>query len=90
MELLHGSPPRFLIHGTSGTALYEDHRYDLYNYFFRAIIDFATAAAAFGDKELSLSLHAYHLEFDRLSGRNSADHGESPLAGARLISLDAC
>ena len=75
MDMVRGDPPRFHIQGMSGTSLQEDHRYDLHNPFFRAIISFAVAAKAFADDELSKSLHAYHLEFDQLSGRNNANCG---------------
>jgi hypothetical protein len=77
MDMLEGAPPRFRIHGMSGTSRHEEHRYDLYNPFFRAIISFAVASKAFGDDELCQKLHAYHLEFDKLSGRNEAYRGES-------------
>ena len=77
MDMLEGTPPRFRIHGMSGTSRHEEHRYDLYNPFFRAIISFAVASKAFGDDVLCQTLHAYHLEFDKLSGRNDAYRGES-------------
>lgn len=77
MDMLEGNPPRFRIHGMSGTLRQEEHRNDLYNPFFRAIISFAIAAKAFGDNELFQSLKAYHLEFNSLSGRNNAFRGES-------------
>ena len=76
MDMLEGNPPRFRIHGMGGTSRHEEHRYDLYNPFFRAIISFAIAAKAFGDDNLFQSLNAYHLEFDELSGRNNAYRGE--------------
>jgi hypothetical protein len=72
MDMVEGDPPRFRIHGMQGTSRQEQHRQDLYNPFFRAIIAFAVVAKAFGDNELSQSLRAYLLEFDRLSGRNNA------------------
>lgn len=76
MDMVEGDPPRFRIHGMGGTSRHEEHRNDLYNPFFRAIIAFAMAAKAFGDEELFQSLRAYHLEFDTLSGRNNAFRGE--------------
>jgi len=75
MDMVEGDPPRFRIHGMQGTSRQEEHRHDLYNPFFRAIIAFAMVAKAFGDEELFQSLQAYHLEFDRLSGRNNAHRG---------------
>lgn len=72
MDMVEGNPPRFRIHGMNGTSRQEEHRHDLYNPFFRAIISFAVAAKAFGDNKLAQSLHAWLLEFDKLSGRNNA------------------
>lgn len=67
MELVAGNPPRFQIHGMGGTAVHDDHRYDLYNPFFRAIVAFGVAAKAFGDGDLCQNMHAYQLEIDSLS-----------------------
>jgi hypothetical protein len=75
MDMVEGDPPRFRIHGMGGTSLHEQHRHDLYNPFFRAIISFAMVARAFGDDELFQSLQAYHFEFDKLSGQNNAYRG---------------
>jgi len=75
MDMVEGDSPRFRIHGMSGTVRQQEHRYDLYNPFFRAIISFAVVAKAFGDEELFQSLGAYHLEFDQLSGRNNTHRG---------------
>jgi hypothetical protein len=75
MDMVEGNPPRFRIHGMSGTSRQKDHLYDLYNPFFRAIISFAVVAKAFGEDGLFESLNAYHLEFDKLSGRNNAYRG---------------
>lgn len=76
MDMLEGNPPRFRIHGMGGTSRHEEHHNDLYNPFFRAIISFAIVANAFGADDLFQSLYAYHLEFDKLSGRNNAYRGE--------------
>ena len=72
MDMYFGNPPRFHVHGMEGTQRQTEHRYDLYNQFFRAIVSFAVVAKVFGDDELSQSLHSWLLEFDRLSGRNNA------------------
>ncbi|MBM4126526.1 MAG: hypothetical protein FJ247_04125 [Nitrospira sp.] len=72
MDMVQGSPPRFRIHGMGGSSRQEEHRYDLYNPFFRAISSFAVVAKAFGDDELFQNLREYHLEFDKLAGRNNA------------------
>ena len=72
MDMWGGDPPRFHIHGMTGTPRQEMHRYDLYNPFFRAILSFAITAKAFGDEKLCATLSAFNLEFDRISGRNEA------------------
>lgn len=72
MDMYGGNPPHFHIHGMAGTPRHDYHRYDLYNPFFRTIVSFAMAAKAFGEEQLFQSLNAYHLEFDRISGRNEA------------------
>jgi len=72
MDMVEGNPARFRIHGMAGTSLHEMHRDDLYNVFFRAIVSSTIVAKAFGNEELFETLRAYHLEFDRMSGRNNA------------------
>ena len=77
MDMVHGNPPLFRIHGMAGTLLHETHLDDLYNQFFRAIISCAIVAKAFGEEELFETLRAYHLEFDRMSGRDNAYRPDS-------------
>jgi hypothetical protein len=72
MDMYGGNPPHFHVHGMRGTERQSEHRYDLWNYFFRGIISFAVAAKAFDDEELFREIYEYHLEFDRLSGRDNA------------------
>jgi hypothetical protein len=72
MDMYGGNPPHFHVHGMRGTERQEEYRQDLRNYFFRGIISFAVVAKAFGDEELFQAINEYHLEFDRLSGRNNA------------------
>jgi hypothetical protein len=72
MDMFLGDPPRFQIHGMVGTIRQKEHKYDLYNPFFRAIIAFAVVARWFGKDDLSKALQIYHLEFDRQAGRNNA------------------
>ena len=72
MDLYGGNPPRFHVHGMGGTERQEEHRHDLWNYFFRSIVAFALAAKAFGDEELFRRIREYHFEFDKAAGRNAA------------------
>lgn len=54
-----GDPPRFQIHGMTGTPREEPHRYDLHNPFLRAILSFTVTANSFGDEELCATLSAF-------------------------------
>lgn len=67
MDMVGGIPPRFHIHGMSGTSRQEEHRRDLPNYFVRAINSFLFVAMAFGDEELFQLLREFRLEFEKLS-----------------------
>jgi hypothetical protein len=71
MELYFGSPPRFHLWGTTGSPLYEDHKGDLLNYYYRSILSFAFAAKAFGDEALFVKLRDFSGEFAVASGRES-------------------
>ncbi|HNA25592.1 MAG TPA: hypothetical protein PKH05_07045 [Nitrospira sp.] len=72
MDMYFGDTPHFHVHGMIGTQRQEEHRYDLYNPFFRAIIAFAVVAKVFGEDDLSRDLHKFLLEFDAISGRHEA------------------
>jgi hypothetical protein len=78
MDMYGENPLRFHIHGMAGTIRHEYHCYDLYNPFFRAILSFAITAKAFGEDKLFATLSAFHIEFDRLSGRNEAFQNAPP------------
>ncbi len=70
MEMYVGDPPRFHVSGMLGTFKVEEHRADLWNYFYRGILAFAFAAKAFGDEALLASILRYRDEFERRSGTN--------------------
>lgn len=70
MEMYMDNPPRYLVHGMKESPLYPDHRADLWNNFYRAIISFSFAAKAFGDEELFSKIYSYTQEFLQLSGKN--------------------
>ena len=72
MDMYGGNPPHFHAHGMRGTERQEEHRHDLWNYFFRSIISFGLVAKAFGAEELFLRIRDYHVEFDKQSGRDNA------------------
>lgn len=70
MEMYGGSPPHFHTRGMAGTELQQDHREDLWNYFYRSLLAFVFSAVAFGDKELFDQLNEFSHEFARQSGED--------------------
>ncbi len=70
MDMYGGNPPAFHMHGMLGTSRHVEHRADLWNYFYRAIIAFAFAAKAFGDDELCATIGNFADEFARISGKD--------------------
>ncbi len=70
MDMYGGNPPRFHVRGMLGTERQQEHRDDLWNYFYRSILAFSFAAKAFGDEVLFAKIHEFTIEFERLSGKN--------------------
>lgn len=68
MDMYGGNPASFHMHGMLGTPRHAEHRADLWNYFYRAIIAVAFAAKAFGDDELFATIKNFSDEFSRISG----------------------
>jgi hypothetical protein len=69
MELCYGEPPRFHLFGNGNSPLFDDHKADLINYFYRGILAFAISAKAFGNEKLFEELHCFSLAFAKRSGR---------------------
>ena len=63
MELYYGVPPKFQTSGELKSPLYNDHKDDLFNNFFRAIHSFAYTSMMFGQHQLFGHLHGYSKEF---------------------------
>jgi len=70
MDMYGGNPPCFHTSGMLGAPLYEDHRDDLWNYFYRGILSFSFAAKAFGKDELFESIWDYAKNFAASNGSN--------------------
>ena len=70
MDLYGGDPAKFHMRGMLGTPRHDEHRADLWNYFYRGIIAFGFVAKAFGDNKLFDTIHEFTREFERLSGKN--------------------
>jgi hypothetical protein len=72
MEMYCGDPPHFHVSGMLGTALADEHREDLWNYFYRSIGSFVLSARAFGDEILVQSVLKYMRSFAHARGENYA------------------
>jgi hypothetical protein len=70
MDMYGGNPPRFHVKGQLGSPFYNDHREDLWNYFYRAILAFAASAAAFGFQNARESIIAFADSFARSAGHS--------------------
>jgi len=73
MDMYGGNPPKFHVAGMLGTPRVNEHRDDLWNYFYRGIIAFAFAAMAFGDEVLVSSIREYRDQFEAATGKKSAE-----------------
>lgn len=65
MDMYGDDPPRFHMNGMLDTPLHQDHRDDLWNYFYRGITAFCFAAKAFGDDVLFAKIREFATAFER-------------------------
>lgn len=72
MEMYGGIPPHFHVSGMRKSPLFEDHRDDLWNYFYRGICVFAIAAKAFGDDALFKIISSYADQFATISSKSDS------------------
>lgn len=70
MDMYGGDPAEFHMQGMPNTVRHEEHRSDLWSYFYRAIITFAFVAKAFKDDELFQKIHNFTTEFEKQSGKD--------------------
>ena len=70
MDMYGGKPPHFHVNGMLGTRRHDEHRRDLWNYFYRSILNFGLAAKAFGDQELFDQIHSFTVSFEEAAGKN--------------------
>lgn len=76
MDMYGGNPPHFHVRGMRGTERHDEHREDLWNYFYRGILAFAFAAKAFGENELFIEISKFADAFAKGQGRNYGVLGE--------------
>ena len=79
MDMYGGNPPKFYVAGMLGTPRINEHRDDLWNYFYRGILAFSFAAMAFGDEVLVDRISEYRDHFMAVSGKshNSIDRKDN-------------
>ena len=70
MDMYGGSPLRFHLRGMKGTERHDEHREDLWNYFYRGILAFSFAAKAFGADTLFEDISSFAQSFAHQAGRN--------------------
>jgi len=70
MDMYGGNPPRFHVEGLLGSERHDEHRHDLWNYFYRSILSFGMTAKAFGDHDLFDQIHAFTVKFEEAAGEN--------------------
>jgi hypothetical protein len=70
MDMYLGDPPQFQMSGVMGGRRHAEHRDDLWNLFYRGILAFSTAAAAFGDHQMFETICEYSVEFARANGKD--------------------
>jgi hypothetical protein len=70
MNMYGGFPPRFHISGMLGTPHEQEHRDDLWNYFYRGLISFNEVASVFEDLHLAESIDRYSIAFANAAGKD--------------------
>lgn len=70
MNLFGGVSPRFHISGMLGSPHVQEHRKDLWNYFYRGLLSFNEVALVFRDRMLVERVRDFLLEFETASGKH--------------------
>ena len=70
MNMYGGFPPRFQISGMLGTPHEQDHRSDLWNYFYRGLLSFNEVALVFKDLKLTESIRSFSIDFEKAAGKD--------------------
>ncbi|MCL6263182.1 hypothetical protein [Craterilacuibacter sp. RT1T] len=77
MDMFGGDPPVFHMGGMRGTERQDEHRADLWNYFYRGTSAFAFAAKAFGDMDLFNKNYACVVHLEELAGKDYASERQN-------------
>lgn len=70
MDMYGGLPPKYYIAGMLGTTREQEHRSDLWNYFFRGLLSFEQVAMVFNDANLLKHIEIYKVAFAKKIGKN--------------------
>ncbi len=82
MDMYFGSPPKFHVEGMRHTFRYQEHREDMWNYFYRGILVFAFAAKALGAEEMFKSILHFAAKFEESESAGQDDGLSKPAPGA--------
>jgi len=77
MNMYGGFPPRFHISGMLGTPHEQEHRKDLWNYFYRGLLSFNEVALVFEDLALVESIRCFLIEFENAAGKNYTERART-------------
>jgi hypothetical protein len=69
MNMYGGFPPRFHISGMLGTPHEQEHRRDLWHYFYRGLLSFNEVALVFEDRKLVESTRDFSVAFENAAGK---------------------
>jgi hypothetical protein len=69
IDMYIGDPPSFHLRGMLGTPRMREHLHDTWNYFYRSLLSFAYAAAAFHDTDAAQKAEQYVREFQARTRR---------------------
>jgi hypothetical protein len=70
MDMYFGTPPRFHLGGMRGTFRQDEHREDVWNYFYRGILVFSCAAQALGNAKLCEDILFFAQKFAQQAGKD--------------------
>lgn len=70
MDMYGGTPARFHLGGMKGTERHDDHREDLWNYFYRGVLASGFASKAFGAEVLFSNIAAFAKKFAHQAGHD--------------------
>jgi hypothetical protein len=70
MEMCDGEPPRFHVRGMRGMPRVSDYQFDIWNYYYRGLVNATAVAKALGDASLVKALLEYGSRFEQQAGRD--------------------